>query len=175
MVNTLRLFVAINFNRGTKEKLVALQDTLRARSKRGNFTLTENLHLTLAFIGECNQKQTADAQAAVASMRFEPFDVRIESIGRFKHDRGDIWWADVNADKPLLDLQHKLARRLANAGFEPEKRKYKPHITLARQVVTDASSWQIAHFSETASQIHLVKSERIDGKSVYTPVYSTNI
>ena len=167
---TLRLFITINFTCETKSGLIALQDTLRSRSKRGNFILPENLHITLSFLGACDPKRAAAAKAVTGSMRFEPFDISIERIGCFGRDRGNLWWAGVNEGKALLDLQRRLTDRLAGVGFEPEKRRYTPHVTLGRQVMTDATPWPVEPFGETVSQIHLMKSERINGKSTYTPV-----
>ena len=166
----LRLFVAINFNHETKGKLIALQDELRARSKRGNFTLPENLHITLSFLGDSAPEQAAAAKAVIDSLHFDPFAVSIESLGCFRRDRGDLWWAGVNRNKPLLGLQRRLTDGLASVGFEPEKRKYSPHVTLARQVVTDAIQWPIEPFGEAVNKIHMMKSERINGKSTYTPI-----
>jgi nitroreductase len=48
----MRLFIAINFNTDTRNRLIALQEELRTKSQSGNFSRDENLHLTLAFIGE---------------------------------------------------------------------------------------------------------------------------
>ena len=53
----MRLFVAINFNNETRSRLLDLRDELRGKSQRGNFTAPENLHLTLAFIGEVSPKK----------------------------------------------------------------------------------------------------------------------
>ena len=167
----MRLFIAINFNNETKTGLVAIRDELRSRSARGNFSLSENLHLTLAFLGECDAKQTAVAKAAIDAINFEPFDIMIERIGRFKRDGGDIWWAGVKESKALLDLQRDLTDKLIAAGFELEKRKYSPHITLGREVVTEAVPWQIKPFGETAHKIDLMKSERISVKLTYTSIY----
>jgi len=167
---TLRLFIAINFTRKTKNGLVALQDTLRARSKRGNFTLPENLHVTLSFLGGCDPKQAAAAKAVTDSMQFEAFDISIERVGCFGRGRGNLWWAGVNEGEALLDLHRRLTDRLACAGFEPEKRRYSPHVTLGQQVVTDAAPWPVEPFGETVRKIHLMRSERINGKSAYTPI-----
>jgi len=166
----LRLFVAINFNRETRDKLITLQDGLRARSERGNFTLAENLHITLSFLGDSDPRQAVAAKAVIDTLQFAPFAVSIESLGCFRRDRGDLWWAGVAANKPLLGLQRRLTDSLAGVGFEPEKRKYSPHVTLARQVVTDAIPWPIEPFDETVNKIHLMKSERINGKSTYTSI-----
>ncbi|GHV42185.1 hypothetical protein FACS189490_10600 [Clostridia bacterium] len=48
----LRLFTAINFSDDTRSRLLALRDELQSGAVRGRFSALENLHLTLAFIGE---------------------------------------------------------------------------------------------------------------------------
>jgi len=167
----MRLFIAINFNDITKGKLIALRDEFRSRSKRGNFSLPENLHLTLAFLGECDTWQTAAVKTAMDEITFASFDLTINRVGQFKRDVGDIWWAGVQENKSLIDLQRELTDMLVSAGFSLDKRKYNPHITIGREVVTDAVPWQIESFGETVSEIDLMKSERIGGKLVYTAIH----
>jgi len=86
----MRLFIAINFSTDTKDKLQALCDELRKVSSRGRFSLRENLHLTLAFLGECDAEQTAILRSAMKEIFFDPFDLQIDQIGRFKRNGGDI-------------------------------------------------------------------------------------
>ncbi|SHK99073.1 RNA 2',3'-cyclic phosphodiesterase [Desulforamulus aeronauticus] len=100
----MRLFIAINFNTVTRSRLLALRDELCSRSEFGNFSAPENLHLTLAFLGECDAKQTAAAKAAMDTINFEPFPISIECVGRFRRGGGDIWWAGVCEGGPLLNL-----------------------------------------------------------------------
>ena len=50
-------------------------------------------------------------------------------------------------------------------------RKYSPHITLGREVVTDDEPWQMEAFGETARRIELMKPERINGKLTYTKIF----
>ncbi len=50
----MRLFIAINFDDNTVNSLISLQEKLKASGAQGRFTRSENLHLTLAFIGEYN-------------------------------------------------------------------------------------------------------------------------
>ena len=167
----MRLFIAKNFNDKTLAQLISLRDELRSRSKRGNFSATENLHLTLAFLGECDAKRTTAAKAAMDEVNFEPFSISIERIGRFSRDGGDIWWAGAQAGVPLIDLQSRLTDKLIRAGFTLDKRKYNPHITLGREITTEATPWQIVPFGETVTSIELMKSERINGKLTYTAIY----
>jgi 2'-5' RNA ligase len=168
----MRLFIAINFNPDTRSRLLALRDELRSRSERGNFSLPENLHLTLAFLGECTPKQSSDAKAAIDPISFAPFDIIIDRVGRFKRDGGDIWWASGEPPVRLISLQRDLTDKLISAGFSLDKRKYSPHITLGREVVTDASPWSVEPFGETVCKIDLMKSKRIAGKLTYTAIHT---
>jgi len=168
----MRLFIAINLNDATKDSLVGLRDELKSSSERGSFTFRENLHITLAFLGECDARQAAAAKAAMDSLSFKPFDVRIERIGRFAAEQGEAtWWAGVGVGEALSALNLDLADRLDAAGFLVDKRKFSPHITLGRRVVTDAAARRVAPFGETVRKIDLMKSERIDGKLTYTAIH----
>ena len=167
----MRLFIAINFSDSTKSGLLALQDELRKNSTRGSFTLPENLHLTLVFLGECNSEQTAIATAVMESTAFEPFELQIERLGCFKRDGSDIWWAGFSISKELIALQSVLSDKLISEGFSLDKRRYSPHITLGRQVVTQVIPRAIEPFGETVSSIELMKSERVGGKLTYTAIY----
>jgi 2'-5' RNA ligase len=166
----MRLFFAINFNEKTKSRLIELLDELRARSKMGNFSTPENMHLTLSFLGECGKEQTEAAKEAMKSVVFNDFTLSVERIGRFKRDGGDIWWAGANEGKDLIALQKELSDKLRSLGFKLDDRRYSPHITLGREVVSDAAPWRIETFSEKVCSIDLMESERINGKLRYTSI-----
>ena len=161
----MRLFVAINFNSETRSRLLTLRDELRGKSQRGNFTESENLHLTLAFIGEISPNKVDKIKAIIDTINFEPFTATIDRLGTYS--RGTLWWAGMREDKPLMDLQREVEHKLALCGFEMDGRKYSPHITLGREVVTDVKPWKIEPFGETIGTIDLMKSERINGKLTY--------
>ena len=167
----MRLFIAINFNIETHARLLSLLDELRGVSRHGNFSAPENLHLTLVFLGECSEKRSVDVKSVLSAVNFEPFDLSVYCVGRFKRDGGDIWWAGLRESKQLLTLQRVLTDKLAVAGFALERRKYSPHITLGREVVTETNPWRIDPFGETVSAIDLMKSERIQGKLTYTSIF----
>ena len=167
----MRLFIAINFTTDIKNKLSTLCDELRSHSTRGRFSLTENLHLTLAFLGECDEKETAAVKVAMSEVIFDPFDLEIEYIGRFKRNGSDIWWAGVHKNNALTDLHKNLISSLRSQGFNLEKRKYNPHITLGREIVTDVLPYTIEPFGEKVSRIDLMKSEQVNGKLTYTSIF----
>ena len=171
MASNVRLFIAINLNNETQSGLLTLQDELRANSRSGNFTLRDNLHLTLVFLGECDEKQTAAVKSVMDAVVFRPFDLSVEQFGCFKRVDGALWWAGVHGSKDLINLQKDLTAGLCAKGLRCDKRKYTPHITLGRKVMSNLISRQIKPFGETVHKIDLMKSERIGGKLAYTSIY----
>ena len=167
----MRLFIAINFNTETKSRLLALRDGLRSKSGGGNFSLPENLHLTLVFLGECDAREAAAIKSVMDAVSFEPFEIAIDRVGRFRRDDGDIWWAGVKESKALAGLQRELQDRLTEVGFYIENRKYSPHITLGRRVITDEKPWGIEAFGEKAAGIDLMLSERVNGRLTYSVIH----
>jgi 2'-5' RNA ligase len=171
----MRLFIAINFNNDTRSRLLALRDELRDKSQRGNFSAPENLHLTLAFLGECDDRRTAAAKSALSALPFHPLYVTIENTGYFPGAGGNLWWAGIQKTNALKDLHRTLRTQLETHGFESEKRGFSPHITLGREVVTDMKPRTISPFGETVSAIELMKSERINGKLTYTAIWTRGV
>ena len=167
----MRLFIAINFNADTKDRLQALSDELRKVSSRGRYSLRENLHITLAFLGECGAERIATVKSVMNEIVFNPFNLQIDRIGRFNRNGGDIWWAGVRKNSTLSELHQNLSARLKEQDFYLEARKFSPHITLGREIVTKAQQRQIEPFGKTISRVDLMKSERINGKLTYTAIY----
>ncbi|GHU49085.1 RNA 2',3'-cyclic phosphodiesterase [Clostridia bacterium] len=165
----MRLFIAINFNADTRARLISLREELRSNSRSGNFSRDENLHLTLAFIGECSPKKLDKIQTIMETVTFDPLEVMVDRLGTFSH--GTLWWAGLRRDRPLMYLKTEITHKLALCGFEMDGRKYHPHITLGREVVTDYSFGKIEPFGETVGTIDLMNSERINGKLTYTAIY----
>ncbi|MPL95181.1 RNA 2',3'-cyclic phosphodiesterase [bioreactor metagenome] len=176
----MRLFIAINFSGEVKQKLVELQEGLRENSLGGNFSTYENLHLTLVFLGEVAASRVGAVRKAMDNAAFSPFRLSIRGVGSFSRNGGDILWAGIDAGRSLTGLQSRLSSQIALAGFELEKRNFKPHLTLAREVRLRADfdraafSRGINTISTEVSKISLMKSERLGGKLTYTEIYSVS-
>jgi 2'-5' RNA ligase len=168
----MRLFIAIELSEETKDRLVELQDELRPQLARARFTDRENLHVTIAFLGECSAEQAGAAAVALERSAFAPFPLLIDRIGRFRKDRGDVWWAGVQEDSELVELHRTLTAELRAAGFDLEDRPFRPHITLTRGVKGDAQPREIGPIQEEATRLSLMKSERLDKRLTYTSIYS---
>ncbi len=166
----MRLFVAIHFSSEVKDLLLSAIGELKAKSISGNFTSPENLHLTLAFIGETDK--VSDIRAAVDRCVVPPFEMAVSGTGRF----GSIYWVGIENNPKLKALAESLQAELRGSGFDIENREFKPHITLARQVEASSPvSLNIKRTAMTVSRISLMKSERIRGKLTYTEVYGREL
>ena len=124
----LRLFVGIDLPPELKLRLSVMMGGLPG----AKWVDSGNLHLTLRFIGEVERPVANDVAASLTRIRFPPFDLRINGIGRFDRRSGGALWAGVEPRKPVAELAAKVDRACVEAGLEPERRAFHPHITLAR-------------------------------------------
>ncbi len=123
-----RLFVAVRPPQQIRDLLIdAMDDSPALR-----WVPDEQLHLTLRFIGEVERPLADDIVAALASVRFERFRLRLSGVGRFEQRSGGALWAGVEPREPVAALAAKVERACIRAGLEPERRAFHPHVTLAR-------------------------------------------
>jgi 2'-5' RNA ligase len=171
----IRLFIAINFNEEVIDKIFRIQSKLKRYAVKGNFTRKENFHLTLVFIGETDN--LAAVKGVMDRISADPFTITIAGLGKFKRRGGDIYWLGIDRTKELTDLYSQISSELYSLGFDIEKREYKPHLTLGREVILQRNfdektfSEKLSPISMEVSRISLMKSERINGKLTYTEIY----
>ena len=169
----MRLFIAIQFNNEIINALTSAQDVLRANNVKGYYSVRENLHLTLAFIGEFgNADLVLDAMEQVD---FEPFTL---ALGGYIGNFGDLLWAGTEHSNHLDRLAKKLRRTLAESNIPFDKKKFKPHVTLLRnaEYSTNAdfsiSDVSVEKASMTVSHISLMRSDRGKHGMIYTELGS---
>ena len=171
----MRLFVAILFTPEIKAELVAAIKRLRRAADGGNFTHPENLHLTLAFIGETNR--ASDVLKAMEEARPEAFELELSGkLGRFRQKGGDILWAGVAENPRLAEYAGRLADALRQKGFKIDGRAFVPHITLGRQVMLLGNpEVEIKRLSMKCDRVSLMRSDRIAGKLKYTEIGTVKV
>ena len=126
----MRLFLAIGTEGKLKDELLGMQEELRRRGVRGNYTLPENLHVTTAFIGEYGDPDRA--LEALEPLRFHPFRIGIERIGAMSSFES-LWFAAIREDGSLTATVRSLRHLLADAEIPFDRKKYFPHVTLVRK------------------------------------------
>lgn len=173
----MRLFIAITLTDDIKDSLCETISELRAIARRGRYTLRENLHLTLVFVGETNRvDDILDVMDEVCEeVFFEPIRISLSDAGVFEGQSGDLHWIGVENRPELNKLADNLSDKLRSAGFEIEKRRFTPHITIGREITVftgagEDSIIQVSPASMLTDHISLMRSERVGGKLVYTEI-----
>lgn len=162
----MRLFVAINLSENIKNALLKAQNDLKNQGFYGNFTRRENMHLTLAFIGETEKR--FKAVDALKKISFERFELSLGTYGNFR----DLWWVGIEKNKTLEKLACETAESLRSAGFEIERRAFKPHITLVRELKGSGKpKILLPECKMTCEKISLMSSERSAGKLIYREIF----
>ena len=125
----MRIFVGLELPDEVREQL----GTLERGIPGARWLDTAQLHLTLAFIGEVHATVARDIADALAGLRCSAFDVEIVGVGHFGPLRqARAVWAGIAPNEPLLHLQRGVVRRIAQAEVTLERRRFRPHVTLAR-------------------------------------------
>jgi 2'-5' RNA ligase len=129
----LRLFVALPLASDLKSRLAGLAGGLPG----ARWVPPDNLHLTLRFVGEVDEP-TADAiDQALAGIRQPAFALTLAGVGLFGQPRGvSTLWVGVARNDALVQLQDRVERAMVRAGVAPERRRFHPHVTLARLKAT---------------------------------------
>jgi 2'-5' RNA ligase len=160
----LRAFLALPVPEPTLSALVAAQSGLPV----GRAVPEENLHLTLAFLGDAPEATLAELDEILSSAPLPQAEVRFAGLGTFAEiDRGLIF-AAVEPAPALVTLQGKVAQAVRMAGVELPRRRFRPHVTLtranrqprgpARDRMADALGTPIAIPAFTASEVVLYRS-----------------
>ena len=162
----MRLFLAIELDNNIKDELCMIQKRLQVQGAKGNFTTRENMHLTLAFIGEYGDPDyICDV---LSDISFEPVRLVIDGFGCF----GDLYWIGVKEDKALYDNVKRIRRALADNGIPFDRKKFVPHITVARNLSYDKGLPADAPFPAAMDVDHitLMRSDRGKRGMIYTAV-----
>lgn len=172
----MRLFIAINFNKETKEKILKVQKNLVELYSKGSPTKIENIHLTLIFLGEVEEKRLPTIKNIMDSLKFNNLNLVFDKIGIFKRRNDDIYWLGLEENKELLSLQNSLYKKLLRENFKLESKPFSPHITLARKVVLPSKVKPILNskFSTNINYISLMESKIINRKVSYKEIYRKN-
>ncbi len=132
----IRLFVGIALPADLRRRLAALSTGLPG----ARWISPENMHLTLYFIGPVEEHLADDIDLALSGIGGSAFSYAISGIETFgRGHQVHTLWARVAADAALPALQAKIEQAMIGLGLEPERRKFTPHITLARTRGAQAS------------------------------------
>lgn len=125
----IRLFVAIRFPEEVRQSLA----TLCAGVPGARWAKPDQFHMTLRFIGEVDGRVAHAVAEELSSVTMPSFELKLFGVGTFGDKRKThSLWAGVRPNPALNRLQEKVDNAVLRAGLSPDRRKFAPHVTLAR-------------------------------------------
>lgn len=108
----------------------------------------ENYHITLRFIGDIDERMADDVCSILGdARRRDPLTITIDGLDTFGGGKPRTVFARASGNGNLTELQAEQERLMRQVGLEPERRKFTPHVTLAR--LRDASPLNVADYFAT--------------------------
>lgn len=124
-----RVFFGLEISDEVARQLLAVRQPLEG----ARWQSRQQLHLTLAFLGEVQADAVSLACQLARQVKAPPFRLNVQGLGRFGSvERPRILWAGVAPEEPVHQLHEQLAGYLQEAGFTFDNHPFKPHITLSR-------------------------------------------
>lgn len=135
-MKTIRSFIAIPLSPKVNRATVRLIERLRQPDDGIKWVPTDNLHLTLKFLGEVDNTEVPRVCDVLRDIcdEFEPFELTFVGTGGLPNiEQPRVLYAGVeDPSQSLTEIVARLERDLAELGFKPEPRDYTPHLTLGR-------------------------------------------
>ena len=121
----MRCFIGIELSLEATKEIERLQKIIKPYFV-GKTTSSNNLHLTLKFLGEIEDNTLNEIKKRLSSIKYRPFELTLESIGVFSQEIIKIVWVKVST----VPLQ-QLIDNCLNDIFKPEH-EFMGHVTIAR-------------------------------------------
>ena len=182
----IRTFIAIEPSADARDEVARIASAVRGADVRGARAVRdEGLHLTLRFLGDVERGDVPGIAAAVrtAARRIPPFEVALGDVGAFPTiRRARTLFAGVDGDiKALINLRDGIESELSKVGFRRDRRRFNPHITIARirdrvsgadrrAVVDAARSVDYTRTTFTVDGVTLFQSTLTPEGAIYRPL-----
>jgi 2'-5' RNA ligase len=178
----LRTFLAVDLGPAIRARCVALQEALARAGTEVKWVEEENLHVTLLFLGEVDDRDLPGVCRAVGEVcaRHDAFDVSVEKVGCFPNPRRPrvVWVGVGEGQQELVALHDALEAPLLELGcYRREERQYTPHVTLGRvkgDRPTDALAQALKRHADwrggetSVREVQVLSSELTPQGPVYT-------
>jgi len=124
-----RLFIAIDIPETIKKHVAGMGGSIPGAYP----VVPEQLHLTIKFIGEVDGGKLLDIRETLTEVPFRPFTLFLKGVGTFP-PRGTprVLWLGIEPQGDLCLLRTTVEKQLLSINVQKDKRKYTPHLTIAR-------------------------------------------
>ncbi|MDQ1407781.1 MAG: 2,3-cyclic 3-phosphodiesterase [Acidobacteriaceae bacterium] len=183
----MRLFVALEIPPAIRENLAAIRENFSSIGPKLRWVPTENLHVTLKFIGSVPAEKLEAIIDALRRVRADK-SVKLDFIG-YGGIAAGVYWATIEPCPALEKLAADIDRCLEPLGIAKENRAFHPHVTVARfkdrgilEKINDLIHENAIHGdgrylkcefgSMTPAEFHLMESTTVPTGAIYSKVES---
>lgn len=132
----MRTFLAIEVPRAQREVVYTIIKEATEKNLPVRWVNFENLHLTLKFLGEIDEKKKNEITPVITEVakKFAPFPMSLEGIGCFPGPKNPrvLWVGVKESAEKLIEIANTLEEHLSRLGFKKEDKKFHPHLTFGR-------------------------------------------
>jgi RNA 2',3'-cyclic 3'-phosphodiesterase len=184
-----RAFIAVDFPPNILKKIADITAFFKTLTpeKSLKWVETNNLHLTIKFLGEIEENIVAQVKLTLsqALMDHNCFDIEINGLGMYPNKNNPkVIWLGITGTNPLTQIYKVLNRELTALDIPPERRAFSPHLTIARlrrhtdhkqthQIGEILSGYKVDSLGATTiDQVHLYQSVLTPSGPIYTLLHS---
>ena len=124
----MRAFIALPLPPSDAEVLAAMG----ARCPVGRGIEEDNIHLTLAFLGDVSDADLSEIHDELSTIRQSAFSYALSGITSLGGRRGHAMTLTAHGGAALTQLHDSIISRVHGAGVTLERRRFRPHVTFAR-------------------------------------------
>jgi len=178
----IRTFIALELPEQELKKIIEIRNNYINDYDKIKWEPINKLHLTLKFLGDTDEKIIPEINSELEKIlkKYEVFELAFDKFGLFTKDKKPrILWVGLKDNIKLNSLAQEIDNVISQFGFEKEKRKFTPHITLLRIKDKDENFYkdfykltqvEIPEINFKANKITFFKSTLLKTGSVYEPI-----
>ncbi|MBS3945113.1 MAG: RNA 2',3'-cyclic phosphodiesterase [Melioribacter sp.] len=178
----IRTFIALEIPQDIIDEIITIRNNMVPSYQSIKWESREKLHVTLKFLGETEQETIEKIFASLEklSTKYHKFDLQLDRFGFFKSNGVPrILWAGLKENFELENFVQEIDILCSEFGFEKEKRKFKPHITMLRiknesiiKEVNSLDNYRLPQLKFVGNKIIMFQSILTKGGSIYKPIKS---
>jgi 2'-5' RNA ligase len=131
-----RTFIAVEALDAVHTAALAAIDRLRSAAEGVRWVEPQNLHWTIQFLGDLDDREMAEVclRTVRAAAEHEPFELAAFGVGAFPSIQRPrtLWLGAGEGAAEFIDLQATIENSLRDLGFRGEGRAFVPHLTIGR-------------------------------------------
>lgn len=158
----MRCFIAMDIPNEIKESISRVIDGIRQKSNGIKWVSTQNIHMTLRFLGDIREDSLPEIERRLSSIciKHAPFSINIRGVGAFPSFKNpNVLWVGIDESAKLEGLYNDIENSMNELGFMPlfqkKGKRFSPHITIGR--VRDRGAKDNATIKLTLNKLHAFK------------------